>query len=189
MIIGGKGGSNTTKSGLTFERTVDLKASLSKIDGYKIIEATSINGLDLATKTSKIYEVLYKEKLIAHIFQKYAFYTFLESHHVDYSTLISKKMLPDDCLHLIVRETLYIIEVKWQSVAGSVDEKLQTCDFKKKQYQKLVKDIGLKVEYVYVLNDWFQKPEYKDILDYVSSVNCHYRFGAIPLSWLGLPDS
>jgi hypothetical protein len=44
------------------------------------------------------------------------------------------------------------------SVAGSVDEKLQTCDFKRKQYLKLVQPLGIKVEYVYVLNDWFKQP-------------------------------
>ncbi len=90
-------------------------------------------------------------------------------------------------LYLAIRETLFITENKFQSVAGSVDEKLQTCDFKRKQYQKLVKDIGLKVEYVYVLNNWFKNPIYKDTLDYISSVNCHYKFNEIPLSWLGLP--
>ena len=52
----------------------------------------------------------------------------------------------------------------------------------------LVRDIGLKVEYVYVLSEWFKKPRYKDVLDYVESVNCHYKFGSLPLSWLGLPD-
>jgi hypothetical protein len=69
-----------------------------------------------------------------------------------------------------VRETLYIIEVKYQEVAGSVDEKLQTCDFKRKQYLKLVSEKGLKVEYVYVLSDWFKDPRYKDSLDSISIV-------------------
>ena len=89
---------------------------------------------------------------------------------------------------VIVRETLFIIEVKYQQVAGSVDEKLQTCDFKRKQYVKLVAPLGLKVEYVYVLNDWFKHPSYKDVLDYIHNVNCHYRFNELPLSWLGLPE-
>jgi len=74
-------------------------------------------------------------------------------------------LLPDDALLVIVRETLFIIEVKYQQVEGSVDEKLQTCDFKCKQYLKLVGSLGLKVEYVYVLNDWFRNPRYKDVLD------------------------
>jgi hypothetical protein len=50
-------------------------------------------------------------------------------------------------------KTLFIIEVKYQQVAGSVDEKLQTCDFKRKQYLKLVRSLELKVEYVYVLSN------------------------------------
>ena len=101
---------------------------------------------------------------------------------------MSKKLLPDDALLVIVRETLFIIEVKYQQVAGSVDEKLQTCDFKRKQYLKLVSNLGLKVEYVYVLNDWFKHESYKDVLAYIHSVNCHYKFNALPLSWLGLPN-
>lgn len=88
---------------------------------------------------------------------------------------------------VIVRETLFIIEVKYQQVAGSVDEKLQTCDFKRKQYLKLVAPLGLKVEYVYVLNDWFKQPQYKDVLDYIHSVNCHYKFNELPLAWQELP--
>jgi len=62
------------------------------------------------------------------------------------------------------------------------------CDFKRKQYQKLVRPLGLRVEYVYVLSDWFRKPEYKDVLEYIESVNCHYIFNTLPLAWLGLPS-
>ncbi|MFM2344397.1 MAG: hypothetical protein RLZZ210_1008, partial [Pseudomonadota bacterium] len=117
------------------------------------------------------------------------FYKFLEEEKVDWEPLISKKLLPDDALVVIVRETLFIIEVKYQQVEGSVDEKLQTCDFKRKQYVKLVSPLGLKVEYVYVLNDWFKQAKYKDTLDYIHSVNCHYKFNELPLAWLGLPIS
>ena len=46
---------------------------------------------------------------------------------------------------------------------------------------------NIEVEYMYLLNDWFQKPEYKDVLDYILSVNCHYFFDNIPLENLGLP--
>ncbi len=94
--------------------------------------------------------------------------------------------MPDDALLVINREKLFIIEIKYQQVAGSVDEKLQTCDFKRKQYLKLASSIGLKVEYVYVLNDWFKQDGYKDILDYIRSVNCHYTFNELSLVWLGL---
>lgn len=67
-------------------------------------------------------------------------------------------------------------------------EKLQTCDFKRKQYQKLLKELDLLVSYIYVLNsDWFDKPAYKDVLEYIESVNCNYCFDRLPLEWLGLP--
>jgi hypothetical protein len=46
---------------------------------------------------------------------------------------------------------------------------------------------SLRVEYVYVLGEWFKKPAYRDTLDYILSMNCHYHFGGIPLAWLGLP--
>ena len=84
-------------------------------------------------------------------------------------------------------DTLFIIECKYQQVAGSVDEKLQTCDFKRKQYQKLMAQVNIDVEYIYLLADWFKGPKYKDVLDYIISMRCHYYFEYIPLSKLGLP--
>ena len=82
---------------------------------------------------------------------------------------------------------MFILEVKHQEVRGSVDEKLQTCDFKKKQYQRLLAQLNMNVEYIYILDDWFRKPKYKDVLDYIISVGCQYYFSNIPLSKLGLP--
>ena len=80
-----------------------------------------------------------------------------------------------------------IIEVKHQQVNGSVDEKLQTCDFKKKQYIKLFSELNYKVEFMYILDEWFRKPQYKDTRDYIISVGCHYYYNYIPLQELGLP--
>jgi hypothetical protein len=148
-----------------------------KIPGYRIEKSKSRAGVD----------VYFEDKLVARCFRKYDFYKFLDENNINWKEIVSKKLLPDDSLLAIVRETLFIIEVKYQQVAGSVDEKLQTCDFKRKQYLKLVTPLGLRVEYVYVLSDWFKKPEYKDVLDYIQSVNCHYKFNELPLAWLGLP--
>ncbi len=88
---------------------------------------------------------------------------------------------------MILNNTLYIIECKHQQVPGSVDEKLQTCDFKRKQYKKLMAPANIDVEYVYLLSNWFRKPGYKDVLDYIQSVGCDYYFEYIPLARLGLP--
>ncbi len=161
MKEGDSGGSHTL-TGLRFEKRVDLYKLLSRIPGYTIKKSTNQAG----------HEIYFNGELVARCFRKYEFYKFLKENNIDWKKIISRRLLPDDLLLVIVRETLFIIEVKFQKVAGSVDEKLQTCDFKRKQYQKLVTPLGLKVEYVYVLNDWFKKPEYKDVLDYIQSVNC-----------------
>lgn len=176
MKTGGEGGESTF-TGLRFERKVDFIDLLNRIPGYSIEKKENRAGLD----------VFFEKNLVARCFRKYEFYRYLDENEIDWKKLISKRLLPDDALLVIMRETLFIIEVKYQQVAGSVDEKLQTCDFKRKQYLKLVATLGLKVKYVYVLNDWFKKPEYKDVLDYIHSVNCHYKFNELPLSWLGLP--
>jgi len=178
MKEGGLGGANTL-TGLHFERKVDFHDLLSAKPGYEVKPVFGKAGKG----------VFFKGKLVARCFRKNDFYKFLEEEGVDWRAKITKRLLPDDALLVIVRETLFIIEVKYQQVAGSVDEKLQTCDFKRKQYLKLVSPLGLMVEYVYVLNDWFKDPAYKDVLDYIHSVNCHYKFGSLPLAWLGLPES
>lgn len=124
---------------------------------------------------------------MAYPYRKNALYVFLKEQNVDYKNFISKRLLPDDAIYVIKDNTVYIIEVKFQIVAGSVDEKLQTCDFKKKQYQKLFSSLNYEVEYIYVLSDWFRKEEYKDFRDYIISVGCQYYFEYLPLEKLGLP--
>ncbi len=111
----------------------------------------------------------------------------MEEVGVDWTKIISKKLLPDDSIYVIINNTLFIIECKYQQVAGSVDEKLQTCDFKRKQYQKLMAQLNVDVEYIYLLSSWFKDSKYKDVLDYIISMNCHYYFEYIPLTKLGLP--
>jgi len=177
MVKDGKDGSKTL-TGLNFENKVDFLGFLKGIKGYTVRNSNKRAGSD----------IYFNEKLVARAFKKHDFYHFLEENKIEWKLLISKKLLPDDALLVIVRETLFIIEIKYQQVPGSVDEKLQTCDFKRKQYQKLVLSLGLMVEYVYVLNDWYKKPSYKDVLDYINSVNCHYKFNELPLAWLGLPE-
>lgn len=170
MIKGGIGGGNTI-TGLIYEGVVDLSTFLSQQPGY------SVSGCD----------VYYQEKLVAHVFKKHSFYRFLATQGVDWKKILSKQLLPDNAIYVIVNNTMFIIEVKHQEVAGSVDEKLQTCDFKKKQYQKLLAQLNMEVEYVYILDDWFRDPKYKDVLDYIINVGCQYYFNYIPLQKLGLP--
>lgn len=170
MIKGGTGGSNTL-TGLRYEAKIDLGTFLNSQIGYKVCDT----------------KVFYKEELVARLFKKHALYRFLAENNVDWKKHISKQLLPDNCIYVIINNTAFILEVKHQEVAGSVDEKLQTCDFKKKQYMKLFSELNYKVEYYCVLDSWFKDEKYKDTLDYIISVGCKYYFDYIPLQELGLP--
>ena len=171
MIRGGIGGAKTL-TGLKFESRVDLKEIVKKISGY------TITG----------NEVFFLGSKVAELYKKHALYkNLLGPRGVDYRAVISKKLLPDDAIYILNGKELFIVEIKFQVVSGSVDEKLQTCDFKNRQYRKLFSPLGISVKYVYVLNKWFEKPEYKDVLEYVKSVGCYYFFYTIPFDFLGLP--
>ena len=171
MIKDGICGGNTT-TGLVFEVKTDLKTLLNGIKNYRV---------------DKDNNVFYKEKLVGMIFVKNGLYKFLERNNVNWHNFLSKKLLPDDSIYVILNNTFYVIECKYQQVPGSVDEKLQTCDFKKKQYKRLLAPLNFEVEYIYILNNWFKKPEYRDVLAYIHSVGCDYYFNYIPLQRLGLP--
>jgi hypothetical protein len=166
----GIGGANT-QTGIKFERKINLLRFISSLKGYKV-------------KKNKIF---YENKEVARSYAKNSLYNYLKESGVDYTKVLSKKLLPDEAIYVIVNNTLFVIEMKFQKVAGSVDEKLQTCDFKKKQYQKLMSQINIDVHYIYILSDWFKKPQYKDTLDYIISVGCQYYFEYLPLKQIGMP--
>ncbi len=171
MIKGGIGGANTL-TGLVYEGKVDLKTFLNQQPGYRVEGS----------------HVLYQDKEVGQIFKKHELYSqFLKPRGIDWRNCISAQLLPDNGIYVIINNTVYIIEVKTQNVGGSVDEKLQTCDFKKKQYQKLFFPLNIEVQYIYILDEWFRNPRYKDVLDYIISVGCQYYFQYIPLQKLGLP--
>lgn len=171
MIKGGKGGAKTL-TGLRFESRVSLKSVLEMLPNY------IVRGDIVYFSGEPVAELYQKNKLYKEL---------LSPNGVDYKNVISKRLLPDDAILVIKDKILYIVEIKFQEVAGSVDEKLQTCDFKNKQYKKLLAPLGIKIKYVYVLNNWFSKPEYKDVLKYIKSSGCYYFFNELPLKFLDLP--
>jgi hypothetical protein len=170
MKAKGTGGGNTI-TGLNFEKERDILEILKKAKDYSV-------------KGSVIY---FRGKEVARSYRKYGLYKLLAEKKVDWRKLVSKRLFPDEAIYIIVNNTLFVIEMKFQRVSGSVDEKLQTCDFKKKQYKKLMAPLNIEVEYIYILNDWFKSPAYKDTLDYVIAVGCQYYFNYLPLQKLGLP--
>lgn len=187
MIKNGKGGGNT-KTGLIFEGKTDLGTFLSQQKGYSVNAVSDIVIFNGKKTKISVRTVYYDGEKVAELYKKNEFYSsFLKKLNIDWTQYISKKLLLDDSIFVIIKNTVYIIECKYQRVNGSVDEKLQTCDFKKKEYKKLLSKANLDVEYIYLLDDWFRNSKYKDVLDYIHSVNCDYFFEYIPLYRLGLP--
>ena len=170
MKTKGVGGGNTI-TGLNFEKERDILEILKKAKDYSV-------------RNSIIY---YQGKAIVHSYRKQGLYKLLTEKGIDWRKFISKRLFPDEALYVIVNNTLFIIEMNFQKLARSVHENLQTCDFKKNQYRKLMAPLNIEVEYIYILNDWFKNPSYKDTLDYVISVGCKYYFNYLPLQKLGLP--
>lgn len=198
----GIGGANT-RTGLEFEIKTDLKNFIAKQEGYSVencdynTSRRKVKGEYVIKKGKRLlpdekaqrWEILYENQEVAKILRKNGLYRYFdEIKDYDYTKYISSKLLPDDAIFVIERNTVFIIEKKTQKSSGSVDEKLQTCDFKLKQYKKLFAPLNKEVKYYYLLEKtWFSKPKYKDVLDYIINVGCGYYFNYIPLSELGLP--
>lgn len=105
-------------------------------------------------------------------------YTWLKQKGVKWEEYISRKLLPDEAYYNPVENSVIIYEKKFQQTAGSADEKPQTCAFKIAEYRKLLAPLNITdISYIYIFNDWFRKPMYKDMLDYIKSVDgCDYFF-------------
>ena len=165
------GGAKTNANGLSFEGRTDL------------LEAFQ-NHPDFTVKENKVFR---GGECVGLYFEKYNFYsTFLEKKGIDWKSRISKKYLPDSVFINTKNNIAYIIEKKYQEYSGSVDEKLQTCDFKRKIYVKLLSGITNKVNYYYLLNDWFSQSQYDDVFDYIESVGCKKFINFIPFDEFGL---
>lgn len=109
---------------------------------------------------------------------KYNMYRYLKSNGIDWTKILSRKLLPDEAFYDEATKELSIYEKKFQKTEGSADEKPQTCAFKLWEFSKIGKAIGAtKVTYTYILSNWFKQERYKDMLDYIKSIpGCDYLF-------------
>ena len=130
------------------------------------------------TTTGLLFEERVKIKKNGIDVTKHKLYRYLEQQGIDYKTLISKKLLPDEAFIDLDSSRLVVYEKKFQQTTGSADEKPQTCAFKIHEYRKIAAALGLKeTTYTYIFNDWFKKPEYRDMLEFIKSIDgCDYFF-------------
>jgi len=176
------GWANTNKTGLPFEDLVDPKKIILSLKHYEI---------------RNDFEIFYLWQKVWEIFKHNSLYKkFLEPKWIICSDYLSAKLLPDGAIFVIIKNTLFILEVKKQWWWGSTDEKLQTSDFKRKQYQKLVAKLWVKIEFCFILDEFFKQKKYNDVLNYIIAIGDKYFWGeTLPLEYmsfleyLGLPKS
>lgn len=110
---------------------------------------------------------------------KHNLYRYLQKKGLNWEDYLSKKLLPDEAYYDPEGDNiLWIYEKKYQATEGSADEKPQTCAFKIWEFRKIAEAIGASdVRYTYVFNNWFNHARYKDMLEYIRSVEgCDYFF-------------
>lgn len=165
------GWANTNKTWLPFESQVDAKKILQSLKHYEI---------------RNDYEIFYLNQKVWEIFKHHSLYKlFLEPKWINYKEYLSAKLLPDWAIFVIIKNTLFILEVKKQGWWGSTDEKLQTSDFKRKQYQKLVYNLNIKIEFCFILDEFFKQQKYNDVLNYITAIGDKYFWGStLPLEYM-----
>lgn len=156
-----------TKTGDDFEKKSSILNVFKKAD-YNIKEESKLSW-DIQN--------------IGKLFIKTGLYDWFIEKNINWKEFWSKRLIPDTLIINDDKKTAFIIEIKYQQVSGSVDEKLQTCEFKLKQYQKIFNFIGYKTEFIYLLNDWFKDKSYNDVLNYISEKKCHYFFNEINIDF------
>ena len=173
------GGAKTNLNGLKFEAETSL---------LKVFSANPQFSFKVLQKTNFVQNIYLDEELIGYYTEKHDFYKYLEWKGVHWNGINSKKYLPDSVFINEKKKKIFVVEKKFQEVEGSVDEKLQTCHFKKKVYQKLISKIvgNYSLEYYYLLNSFFEKNKYDDVKAYIQSVGCKYFIGFIEFEELGI---
>ena len=104
-------------------------------------------------------------------------YKYLKDNNIDWTSILSRKLLPDEAYYNPNTKEFSIYEKKYQQTEGSADEKPQTCGFKIWEYIKIGYAIGAeKVTHTYLLSSWFAQDKYRDMLNYIRTEveDCDY---------------
>lgn len=182
MKKGGTGGSHTARAGSSFEIKTDEdlmhelngqgynETKVHQLSGSKSL----IHGRTMELNTGETIEIYYKSGI---------YKLFFQPRGIDYRDHFSARLEPDTAIYSPQTNVLTIIEKKQMTTSGSVAEKLQTCDYKKVYYEKLVENLGIKVEIKWVLGKYFedQQVQLKSVYEYMLSKGSTYYFHKLPV--------
>ena len=129
------GGSNTNKTGLSYEEFTDISEYINVLNKTK-----TYSLIKFKNNSNKEYVSVKKSQLL-----KYKIPEVSPGHGCKQ---------PDECYINENEKIIFIIEKKFQQSAGSVCEKLQTAPFKKQIYQTMYPTYD--IVYIYCLSDWFK---------------------------------
>lgn len=152
----GAGGKNTTLNGLSFE----IKTSIEK----KLLES-NYNKIVINNKQKYGYYLEYKEenKQIIFLLQS-GFKSYFKK---KYNINIYKH--PDEAFIIYNNDNIYIkiIEKKNQNVEGSVEDKLKTGLFNKKEYERMLKSLkNINISYSFCVSKFLQNKFESNIIKY-----------------------
>jgi hypothetical protein len=181
MKKGGTGGAHTAREGSSFEIKTDEEL-MSELGAMGYVESKlhmlsgiggPIHGRTLVNKSNRQIDVFYKSGI---------YKLFFEPRGINYKEYFSARLEPDTSIFSSQTKTLTIIEKKQMTTAGSVAEKLQTCDYKRHYYETLLKGQGIKLDIFWVLGSYFkaQERQLKSVYDYMESKGSKYFFESMP---------
>ena len=177
MILNGTGGANTNATGLKFEKKTSLEDLLIENE-YAVDGRGRVYDADGECRGILAPKNLFQRRI-------------LEPCGIKMKDYLSKRLLPDEAMLCYGEDscTIKVLEKKFQETQGSVDEKIQTGVFKLYEYQKfaepLSKALGkpVRIEFTYILSDWFKQPQYRDVIDFNEQNGIKTFFGNVPLSF------
>jgi hypothetical protein len=160
----GAGGANTNRNGLSYENITSLEEHMVIVKEDKKYK----------TKTVKFHQ---SEKEFVNANKK-SFQKFMESinEYIEIFKPVSGCKQPDEVYIDEAGKKIFIIEKKFQQGSGSVDEKIQTGQFKLYYFSKNIPNY--RIYYIYCLSDWFKKEEYKCVLEYLTDNGVYIFWGS-----------
>lgn len=198
---GGIGGANTNINGLKFEHRTDLASSIDSnlSKEYKLEEHVFKKQLIVNSKSPVFDVIRLKDNFhIGVITNQNQFYNVLYDTY-GLKNINHKRWKPDEVFFNFEANTIFIVEKKWQSGPGSVDEKIFGFVNKRRLYQnnfnQLAKEPKPTVEFSALFNsDWWLKggpnsengKHYQDYFDNLRIDGIKIFFDEYEYWWFGL---